>query len=110
MGEKSTTSVRNIDTHGSVAVEKEIILQEPALYKVLMHNDDHTPMDFVVMVLEKFFHKSYKNANDIMLQVHNSGFGVCGIYTYEIAETKVAQVTECAREHEHPLKCTMDLE
>ncbi|MEI6441124.1 MAG: ATP-dependent Clp protease adapter ClpS [Alphaproteobacteria bacterium] len=82
--------------------------QKPSLYRVLILNDDYTPMEFVVYVLEQYFHKSREEATEIMLHVHQHGVGVCGVYTYEVAETKVAQVIETARRHQHPLQCTME--
>ena len=83
-------------------------LQKPSLYRVLILNDDYTPMEFVVYVLERFFQKSREDATRIMLHVHNHGVGECGVYTFEVAETKVAQVIETARRHQHPLQCTME--
>ncbi len=83
-------------------------LKRPPLYKVLVLNDDYTPMEFVVYVLEVFFGMSHDKATQIMLHVHTRGVGVCGVYTRDIAETKVAQVTQCAQENQHPLKCTME--
>jgi ATP-dependent Clp protease adaptor protein ClpS len=77
---------------------------------VLLLNDDYTPMEFVVYVLERFFQKSPEEATRIMLHVHQHGVGVCGVFTYEVAETKVAQVMELARRNEHPLQCTMEKE
>lgn len=85
-------------------------LQVPKKYKVILLNDDYTPMDFVVDVLKKFFHLSEEIATQIMLQVHVLGKGVCGVYTRDIAETKVAQVNDYARNSEHPLLCTMEPE
>jgi ATP-dependent Clp protease adaptor protein ClpS len=82
--------------------------ERPSLYKVLLLNDDYTPMEFVVHVLERFFGKGQEEATRIMLHVHTHGVGICGVYTYEIAETKVAQVMEFARQHQHPLQCTME--
>ena len=82
--------------------------KKPSLYRVLLLNDDYTPMEFVVLVLEHFFHKSREDATRIMLHVHNHGVGVCGVFTYEVAETKVAQVLDLARRNEHPLQCTME--
>lgn len=82
--------------------------QRPAMYKVLMLNDDYTPMEFVVVVLQKFFHKDRDAATQIMLQIHREGVGVCGVFTYEVAETKVNQVMDFARQHEHPLQCTLE--
>lgn len=84
--------------------------RRPAMYKVLLLNDDFTPMDFVVHILEKFFAKTRGEATDVMLHVHRRGVGICGIYTYEIAETKVTQVMDYARAHEQPLQCTMEKE
>ena len=82
--------------------------QKPSLYRVLILNDDYTPMEFVVYVLERFFNKSREDATRVMLHVHQTGVGVCGVYTYEVAETKVAQVVDMARRHQHPLQCTME--
>lgn len=84
--------------------------KKPSLYKVLLLNDDYTPMDFVVLVLERFFAKSGADATEIMLNVHKKGVGLCGIYTYEVAETKVAQVMTFARQHQYPLQCTLEKE
>jgi ATP-dependent Clp protease adaptor protein ClpS len=84
--------------------------KKPSLYKVLLLNDDYTPMEFVVYVLERFFNKGREDATRIMLHVHHKGVGVCGVYTYEIAETKVAQVMDLARQNGHPLQCTMEKE
>ena len=82
--------------------------KKPALYRVLLLNDDYTPMEFVVYVLERFFSKTREEAATIMLHVHQHGVGVCGVFTYEVAETKVAQVLDLARRSEHPLQCTME--
>lgn len=84
--------------------------KKPSLYKVLLLNDDYTPMEFVVHVLERFFNKGREEATRIMLHVHQHGVGVCGLYTYEVAETKVTQVMDFARQHQHPLQCTMEKE
>lgn len=92
---------------GTATIRKEK-LQAPRKYKVLMHNDDYTTMEFVVLVLQKFFSKAPPEANAIMLEVHTRGFGLCGIYTYEVAESKVAKVIRYARENGHPLKCTTE--
>jgi len=83
-------------------------LKRPPLYKVILLNDDYTPMDFVVHILETFFSLPYEVAVQIMLEVHHQGKGICGTYTREVAETKVAQVNLYAREHQHPLLCTME--
>ncbi len=82
----------------------------PSLYKVFLHNDDYTPMEFVVEILESIFHKANTLATQIMLDVHKKGSGLCGIYPYEVAETKVALVKDRAKQHRHPLKCTMEEE
>ncbi len=84
--------------------------KKPSMYKVLILNDDYTPMEFVIHVLERFFNKTRQEATDIMLHVHRKGVGVCGIFTYEVAETKVAQVMDFARANEQPLQCTMEKE
>lgn len=84
--------------------------KKPALYKVLLLNDDYTPMEFVIHVLERFFSKGREEATRIMLHVHQHGVGICGIYTFEVAETKVAQVIDFSRQHQHPLQCTMEKE
>jgi ATP-dependent Clp protease adaptor protein ClpS len=84
--------------------------RKPNMYKVLLLNDDYTPMEFVVHILERFFNKNRQEATDIMLHVHRRGVGICGIFTYEIAETKMAQVMDFARANEQPLQCTMEKE
>lgn len=84
--------------------------KKPSMYKVLLLNDDYTPMEFVVLVLERFFNKNRAEATDIMLHVHRRGVGLCGVFTYELAETKVAQVMDFARANEQPLQCTMEKE
>lgn len=84
--------------------------RKPSMYKVLLLNDDYTPMEFVVHILERFFSKTRAEATDIMLHVHRRGVGLCGVYTYELAETKVAQVMDFARANEQPLQCTMEKE
>jgi ATP-dependent Clp protease adaptor protein ClpS len=98
------------DLRGGVVTKTEPKTKRPSLYKVLLLNDDYTPMDFVVYVLERFFNKQSEEANRIMMHVHQKGVGICGVYTYEVAETKVAQVTNFARQHQHPLQCTMEKE
>ncbi len=98
------------DANSGVMIKSRPKTRRPAMYKVLLLNDDFTPMDFVVHILEKFFSKTRAEATDIMLHVHRRGVGICGIYTYEIAETKVTQVMDYARAHEQPLQCTMEKE
>jgi ATP-dependent Clp protease adaptor protein ClpS len=80
----------------------------PPMYRVVLVNDDYTPMDFVIEILKTFFRMSHDRATQVMLHVHTRGRGVCGVFTFEIAETKVAQVNEYSRQSEHPLKCTME--
>jgi len=82
--------------------------KKPSQYKVLMLNDDYTPMEFVVMCLKRFFRMDLEQATRVMLHVHQRGVGVCGIFPYEIAETKVTQVMDFARENQHPLQCTLE--
>ncbi|GGB38968.1 ATP-dependent Clp protease adapter protein ClpS [Oceanisphaera marina] len=89
---------------------EEIALQPPPMYKVILNNDDYTPMDFVVEVLQTFFSMDEDKATQVMMAVHYQGKGVCGLFTAEIAETKVAQVNNYARLHEHPLLCSMEQE
>jgi ATP-dependent Clp protease adaptor protein ClpS len=93
---------------GAVVEEARPKLKQPPLYEVLLLNDDYTPMEFVVDVLEKFFGMNRPTATRVMLEVHTQGKGVCGVFTYEIAETKVAQVTTYARDNQHPLMCTLE--
>jgi ATP-dependent Clp protease adaptor protein ClpS len=91
-----------------VIVKAKPKTKKPAMYKVLMLNDDYTPMEFVVHILERFFSKNRQEATRIMLHVHRRGVGICGVYTYEVAETKVTQVMDFARQHQHPLQCTLE--
>jgi len=103
MSEESTHRER-----GLVVEEAKPRLKRPPLYQVILLNDDYTPMEFVVDVLERIFNLNRTVATRVMLEVHTRGKGVCGVFTYEIAETKVAQVTSYARQHQHPLLCTME--
>ncbi len=84
--------------------------RRPSRYRVLLLNDDYTPMEFVVHVLERYFHKNRDEATSIMLSVHHEGVGVCGVFPYDVAETKMLQVMELARQHQHPLQCVMERE
>ena len=97
-----------IDFDEATKVETKKKLQKPSLYKVLLLNDDYTPMEFVVMVLEKIFNKKQEEATQIMLHVHKNGIGVCGTFTYEVAESKCKSVMDMAKKNEHPLQCTME--
>lgn len=107
--------VRNIELSNpyhegdaGVVVSKEVRTQKPPLYTVVLLNDDYTPMEFVVSVLERYFEKDHVSATEIMLEVHNKGKAVCGVFPFEIAETKVTLVVEDARQHGHPLQCTLE--
>ncbi|MGA7801897.1 MAG: ATP-dependent Clp protease adapter ClpS [Gammaproteobacteria bacterium] len=96
------------NTDDLVVEEARPKVKRPPLYKVILLNDDYTPMEFVVQVLETFFGMGREKATQIMLHVHTRGKGVCGVFTREVAETKVAQVNEYSRQHQHPLLCTME--
>lgn len=111
MSDKRDDKTGQTDGAGTgIATKTRPKTKKPSLYKVLLLNDDYTPMEFVVHILERFFNKSRDEAVTIMLHVHRSGVGICGVFTYEVAETKVAQVIEFARRHQHPLQCTMEKE
>ncbi|MEW5944201.1 MAG: ATP-dependent Clp protease adapter ClpS [Pseudomonadota bacterium] len=92
----------------AVIKSRESRLKPPPLFKVVLLNDDFTPMDFVVIVVQRFFSKNREQATQIMLQVHREGMGVCGVYPKDIAATKVEQVVAFARQHQHPLQCVME--
>ncbi len=98
------------DGDAGVIVETRTRTQRPPLYKVLLLNDDYTPMEFVVHVLERFFGMSHAQAFELMLTVHKKGLAVVGVFSFEVAETKVGQVMDFARRHQHPLQCTMEKE
>ena len=102
---------KQIQQTGGVAVDEvKPKLKKPTLYRVILVNDDYTPMEFVVLVLQRFFRKGREEAVQIMLNVHTRGSGVCGVFTAEIAETKVRQVLSFSRDNKHPLQCTMEPE
>lgn len=108
-GEGNDDSDDNSDNNQTgVVTRTRTRTKKPSMYKVLMLNDDYTPMEFVVQVLEQFFNKAHEEAVKIMLHVHQRGVGVCGVYTYEVAETKVTQVIDYARKNQHPLQCTLE--
>ena len=98
----------NGGSHTNVVSRSKAKTKKPSMYKVLMLNDDYTPMEFVVQVLEQVFRKQHQDAVKIMLLVHNHGVGLCGVFTYEVAETKVGQVLQMAQKHQHPLQCTLE--
>lgn len=105
-------SDENADEHShnqtGLLIKTKPKTKKPSMYKVLLLNDDYTPMEFVVHILEKFFNKTRQEATDVMLHVHRRGVGLCGVYTYEVAETKVTQVMDFARANEQPLQCTLE--
>ena len=94
--------------HGLALEESRPDVKLPPMYRVVLLNDDYTPMDFVVEILKLFFGMNHDRATQVMLHVHTRGKGVCGVFTYEIAETKVAQVKEYSQRHQHPLLCTLE--
>lgn len=104
----SNTEISDDDEAGLAILEKKPSLKRPPLYKVLLLNDDFTPMDFVVEILTDFFNMDYEKATLVMLQVHNNGVGVCGTFSKDVAQTKVHLVNEYSREHRHPLMCSME--
>ncbi len=108
-GDKQTPDQNN-EPQNSLLLKTRTKTQKPGLYKVLLLNDDYTPMEFVIHILERFFNKNKHEATDIMLHVHRRGVGLCGVFTYEVAETKVNQVMDFARANEQPLQCTMEKE
>jgi len=110
MSQKKNNNNDEGDMRGGIVTKTEPKTKRPSLYKVLLLNDDYTPMEFVVYILERFFNKPHDEANRIMMHVHQKGVGICGVYTYEVAETKVAQVMNFSRQHQHPLQCTMEKE
>ncbi len=99
---------RKSDPGTAVITKTRPQTKRPNLYRVLLLNDDYTPMEFVVHVLERFFNKDHETAQRIMMHVHQHGIGECGVFTYEVAETKVTQVMDFARKHQHPLQCIME--
>jgi ATP-dependent Clp protease adaptor protein ClpS len=105
-GDKKGNNIPSTD----VIVKTRPKTKTPSMYKVLMLNDDYTPMEFVVHVLEKYFGKNRSEATRIMLHVHQRGVGMCGVFTYEVAESKVSSVVDYARRHQHPLQCTLEKE
>jgi ATP-dependent Clp protease adaptor protein ClpS len=105
---RGTNGNGNGSTGAAVISKTRTQTKRPSLYRVLLLNDDYTPMEFVVHVLERFFNKDREAATQIMMHVHNNGIGECGVFTYEVAETKVTQVMDFARKHQHPLQCVME--
>jgi ATP-dependent Clp protease adaptor protein ClpS len=99
---------RELDPAREVVTKTKKKVKRPRLYKVLLHNDDYTTMEFVVYILKTVFHRPHTEATQVMLHVHRNGIGVAGVYTYEVAETKVTTVEQLARQNDFPLKCTME--
>ena len=109
MSERDEDSGGNGTSRGTAVITRtKPKTKKPSLYRVLLLNDDYTPMEFVVHVLERFFQKNREAATRIMLHVHNHGVGECGVFTFAVAETKVSQVMDFARQHQHPLQCVME--
>jgi ATP-dependent Clp protease adaptor protein ClpS len=107
-GEDGNDNGTGNGTGVGIATRTRSKTKKPSPYKVLMLNDDYTPMEFVVLCLQRFFKMSMDDATRVMLHVHQKGVGICGVFTYEVAETKVTQVTDFARENQHPLQCTLE--
>ena len=108
MAERRDAGGDDEGTGVGVATRTRSKTKKPTPYRVLMLNDDYTPMEFVVLVLQRFFKMDMEQATQVMLHVHQRGVGVCGVFSYEVAETKVAQVIDFARQHQHPLQCTLE--
>ncbi len=106
----SRPNLPDLDNDYGVLTQARPKTKRPSRYRVLLLNDDYTPMEFVVEILERIFNKTHQEAVQIMLHVHQNGVGLCGVYTYEVAETKVAQVLDHAKQNQHPLQCTMEKE
>ncbi len=103
-------STERLDSEEGIITEKKEKCKKPPLYKVILHNDDYSTMEFVVLILQRFFNKNETEATHIMWNVHQKGIGIAGIYTFEIAETKVEQVHSFAKSNQHPLRCSMEAE
>lgn len=108
MGNRRGDEEENDGTGLGIATRTRTRTKKPSPYKVLMLNDDYTPMEFVVLCLQRFFRMSMEDATRVMLHVHQRGVGVCGVFSYEVAETKVSQVIDFARQNQHPLQCTLE--
>ena len=107
-GDKDGGNTGGGGSQTGVATKTQPKTKQPSMYKVLLLNDDYTPMEFVVMVLKRFFRMDLEQATRVMLQVHQKGVGICGVFSYEVAETKVNQVMDFARQNQHPLQCTLE--
>ena len=110
MSDKDKNEDDDNGTGTGLLTRPDIKTKKPSMYKVLLLNDDFTPMEFVIHILQRFFHMTVEQSTDVMLHVHQKGVGVCGVFTFEVAETKVNQVMSFAKQHEHPLQCTLEKE
>ncbi|KTF68750.1 ATP-dependent Clp protease adapter ClpS [Sphingomonas sp. HT-1] len=108
MAEDGDRDDRGNDGQAGIATRTRTRTKKPTPYRVLMLNDDYTPMEFVVLVLQRYFRMTIEEATQVMLHVHQRGVGVCGVFSYEVAETKVSQVIDFARQNQHPLQCTLE--
>ena len=106
--EEQNNNISLDDPQRGVLLNTQPKTKKPSLYKVILLNDDYTPMEFVIYIIEKLFNKNHEEATRIMLQVHQNGLGICGIYTYEVAETKSKAVINLAKSNQHPLQCTIE--
>ena len=106
--EEQNNNINFEESQRGVLLESKPIIKKPSMYKVILLNDDYTPMEFVVYVLQKIFNKNQEAATQIMLHVHQKGIGVCGVYTYEVAEVKSKTVVDFAKKNQHPLQCTVE--
>ena len=106
--EEEHSSINIKDPQRGILIDSKIETKKPSMFKVVLLNDDYTPMEFVVYVLEKFFNKNQEEATQIMLHVHQNGIGICGIYTFEVAESKSKAVVDCAKKNQHPLQCAIE--
>ena len=106
--EEQNNNINFEESQRGVLLETKPIIKKPSMYKVILLNDDYTPMEFVVYVLQKIFNKTQEEATQIMLHVHQKGIGVCGVYTYEVAEVKSKTVVDFAKKNQHPLQCTVE--
>ena len=106
--EEQNNNINFEESQRGVLLETKPVTKKPSMYKVILLNDDYTPMEFVVYVLQKIFNKNQEAATQIMLHVHQKGIGVCGVYTYEVAEVKSKTVVDFAKKNQHPLQCTVE--
>ena len=106
--EEQNNNINFEESQRGVLLESKPIIKKPSMYKVILLNDDYTPMEFVVYVLQKIFNKNQEESTQIMLHVHQKGIGVCGIFTYEVAEVKSKTVVDFAKKNQHPLQCTVE--